>query len=255
MRRREFVSLLAGAAAAWPLVARAQQGARMRRIGVLAGLAENDPEMQAQLTALQEGLNKLGWTEGHNVQIDYRWSAGDPDHIRKNVADIVALAPDVVLAVAAAVGPLLQASQTVPIVFVLAFDPVGDGFVDSLAHLGGNATGFTLFEYGISGKWLELLKEIAPRTTHAAVLRDPATTYGTGQLGAIQAVAPSMGVELKPFGARDAKEIEQAITSAARVSNGGLIVTSSPSAAVQRDLIVKLAAVHKRPQSTSYAIS
>ncbi|MGA6997822.1 MAG: ABC transporter substrate-binding protein, partial [Pseudolabrys sp.] len=178
---------------------------------------------------------------------DYRWSAGDAERTRKNVAEIVALAPDVVLAAAAAVGPLLQASRTVPIVFVLAFDPVGDGFVDSLAHPGGNATGFTLFEYGISGKWLELLKEIAPNTTRAAVFRDPATTYGTGQLGAIQAVAPSMGVELKAFGGRDAEEIERGITSVARTSNSGLIVTTSPPAAVHRDLIVNLAARYRLP--------
>ena len=173
MRRRDFIKVVVGSTAAWPFTALAQQSERMRRIGVLAGLAENDPEMQADLTAFREGLQKLGWTDGRNVQIDYRWSAGDAERTRKNVAEIVALAPDVVLAAAAAVGPLLQASRTVPIVFVLAFDPVGDGFVDSLAHPGGNATGFTLFEYGISGKWLELLKEIAPNTTRAAVFETP----------------------------------------------------------------------------------
>ena len=247
MRRRDFIKVVVGSTAAWPFTALAQQSERMRRIGVLAGLAENDPEMQADLTAFREGLQKLGWTDGRNVQIDYRWSAGDAERTRKNVAEIVALAPDVVLAAAAAVGPLLQASRTVPIVFVLAFDPVGDGFVDSLAHPGGNATGFTLFEYGISGKWLELLKEIAPSTTRAAVFRDPATTYGTGQLGAIQAVAPSMGVELKAFGGRDAEEIERGITSVARTSNSGLIVTTSPPAAVHRDLIVNLAARYRLP--------
>ncbi|MFZ0054452.1 MAG: ABC transporter substrate-binding protein [Pseudolabrys sp.] len=247
MRRRDFIKVVVGSTAAWPFTALAQQSERMRRIGVLAGLAENDPEMQADLTAFREGLQKLGWTDGRNVQIDYRWSAGDAERTRKNVAEIVALAPDVVLAAAAAVGPLLQASRTVPIVFVLAFDPVGDGFVDSLAHPGGNATGFTLFEYGISGKWLELLKEIAPNTTRAAVFRDPATTYGTGQLGAIQAVAPSMGVELKAFGGRDAEEIERGITSVARTSNSGLIVTTSPPAAVHRDLIVNLAARYRLP--------
>ncbi|MGB9273201.1 MAG: ABC transporter substrate-binding protein [Pseudolabrys sp.] len=247
MRRRDFIKVVVGSTAAWPFTALAQQSERTRRIGVLAGLAENDPEMQADLTAFREGLQKLGWTDGRNVQIDYRWSAGDAERTRKNVAEIVALAPDVVLAAAAAVGPLLQASRTVPIVFVLAFDPVGDGFVDSLAHPGGNATGFTLFEYGISGKWLELLKEIAPNTTRAAVFRDPATTYGTGQLGAIQAVAPSMGVELKAFGGRDAEEIERGITSVARTSNSGLIVTTSPPAAVHSDLIVNLAARYRLP--------
>ena len=247
MRRRDFIKVVVGSTAAWPFTALAQQSERTRRIGVLAGLAENDPEMQADLTAFREGLQKLGWTDGRNVQIDYRWSAGDAERTRKNVAEIVALAPDVVLAAAAAVGPLLQASRTVPIVFVLAFYPVGDGFVDSLAHPGGNATGFTLFEYGISGKWLELLKEIAPNTTRAAVFRDPATTYGTGQLGAIQAVAPSMGVELKAFGGRDAEEIERGITSVARTSNSGLIVTTSPPAAVHRDLIVNLAARYRLP--------
>jgi putative ABC transport system substrate-binding protein len=247
MRRRDFLKVIGSAAATWPTAARAQQSERMRRIGVLAGLAENDPEMRADLTAFREALHKLGWTEGRNVQIDYRWSAGDAERTRKNVAEIVALGPDVVLAAAAAVGPLLQASRTVPIVFVIAFDPVGDGFVDSLAHPGGNATGFTLFEYGVSGKWLELLKEIAPSTTHAAIFRDPATTYGIGQLAAMQAVAPSMGVELKTFSADNAEEIERGITFVARTSNGGLIVTTSPPAAVQRDLIVKLAAVHKVP--------
>ncbi|MGB8825329.1 MAG: ABC transporter substrate-binding protein, partial [Pseudolabrys sp.] len=252
MRRRDFIKVVVGSTAAWPFTALAQQSERTRRIGVLAGLAENDPEMQADLTAFREGLQKLGWTDGRNVQIDYRWSAGDAERTRKNVAEIVALAPDVVLAAAAAVGPLLQASRTVPIVFVLAFDPVGDGFVDSLAHPGGNATGFTLFEYGISGKWLELLKEIAPNTTRAAVFRDPATTYGTGQLGAIQAVAPSMGVELKAFGGRDAEEIERGITSVARTSNSGLIVTTSPPAAVHRDLIVNLAARYRLP--TAYNV-
>ena len=237
MRRREFITLIGGAAAAWPLAARAQQPERVRRIGVLAGLAEDDPEMQADLTAFARGLQQLGWTDGSNVQIDYRWSAGDADRTRKNVAEIVALAPDVVLAAAAAVGPLLQASRTVPIVFVLAFDPVADGFVDNLAHPGGNATGFMLFDYGTSGKWLELLKEIAPSTTHVAVLRDPATTYGTGQFGALQAVAPSFGVELKPVSARNAEEIERSISSVAGASNGGLIVTVSPSEAVQRNLL------------------
>jgi putative tryptophan/tyrosine transport system substrate-binding protein len=175
MKRRDFITLLGGATA-WPLAARAQQPERLRHIGVLAGLAEDDPEMQAMLTAFARGLQQLGWTDGGNVRIDYRWSAGDADRIRKNVAEVMALAPDVVLAAAASVGPLLQASHAVPIVFVLAFDPVGDGFVASLARPGGNATGFTLFEYGMSGKWLEVLKELAPSTTHAAVLRDPATT-------------------------------------------------------------------------------
>ena len=247
MQRRKFITLLGSAALAWPLAARAQQPERVRRIGVLSGLAANHPDTQAFKTAFLQGLQQLGWTDGRNVQIEYRWGGGNADNIRKYATELAALAPDVILVTGTSVGPLLKATRTVPIVFTIVPDPVGSGYVASLAHPGGNATGFTLFEYGISGKWLELLKEIAPNTTRAAVFRDPATTYGTGQLGAIQAVAPSMGVELKAFGGRDAEEIERGITSVARTSNSGLIVTTSPPAAVHRDLIVNLAARYRLP--------
>jgi putative ABC transport system substrate-binding protein len=246
-RRREFISLLGGAAA-WPLAARAQQGERVRRIGVLMNTVADDPEGKARNAAFERGLQELGWTDGRNVRIDYRWGAGDADRIRRYAAELVSLSPDVILTVGSATaGPLLQVTRTVPIVFVQAPDPVGAGFVDSLARPGGNATGFTLFEYGISGKWLELLKEIAPRVTRVAVLRDPAIAAGTGQLGAIQSAAPSFGVELSPLGVRDPGEIERAITAFARSSNGGLIVTVSTLAGVHRDLIVTLAARYKLP--------
>jgi putative ABC transport system substrate-binding protein len=248
MRRREFIAMLGGAAAAWPLAARAQQGERMRRIGVLQSLAADDPEGQARLTAFAQGLQQSGWTIGRNVQIDTRWAAGDAERFRRYAAELVALAPDVILAVgAAAVGPLQQATRTVPIVFVNTSDPVGAGFVESLARPGGNATGFLLYEYGTSGKWLELLKEIAPRVTRVAVLRDSALAAGIGQLGAIQAVAPSFGVELRPVDVRDAPETERAVAAFARASDGGLIVTGSTLALVHRDLIVTLAARHKLP--------
>ena len=248
MKRRHFITLLGGAAAAWPLAVRAQQGERVRRIGVLQSLAADDPEGQARLAAFAQGLQQSGWTIGRNVQIDTRWAAGDAERFRRYGAELVALAPDVILAVgAAAVGPLQQATHTVPIVFVNTSDPVGAGFVESLARPGGNATGFLLYEYGTSGKWLELLKEIAPRVTRVAVLRDSALAAGTGQLGAIQAVAPSFGVELRPVDVRDAPEIERAVAAFARVSDGGLIVTGSTLALVHRDLIVTLAARHKLP--------
>jgi putative tryptophan/tyrosine transport system substrate-binding protein len=248
MRRRDFIGLLGAAAAAWPLAARAQQGERMRRIGVLMNTAADDPEGKVRNAAFERELQELGWTDGRNVRIDYRWGAGDADRIRRYAAELVSLSPDVILTVGSATaGPLLQATRTVPIVFVQAPDPVGAGFVDSLARPGGNATGFTLFEYGISGKWLELLKEIAPRVTRVAVLRDPAIAAGTGQLGAIQSAAPSFGVELSPLGVRDPGEIERAITAFARSSNGGLIVTVSTLAGVHRDLIVTLAARYKLP--------
>jgi putative ABC transport system substrate-binding protein len=247
VKRRDFITLLGGAAA-WPLAARAQQGERVRRIGVLQSLAADDPEGQARLAAFAQGLRQSGWTIGRNVQIDTRWAAGDAERFRRYGAELVALAPDVILAVgAAAVGPLQQATHTVPIVFVNTSDPVGAGFVESLARPGGNATGFLLYEYGTSGKWLELLKEIAPRVTRVAVLRDSALAAGTGQLGAIQAVAPSFGVELRPVDVRDAPEIERAVAAFARVSDGGLIVTGSTLALVHRDLIVTLAARHKLP--------
>jgi putative tryptophan/tyrosine transport system substrate-binding protein len=248
MRRRDFIALLGSAAAGWPLAARGQQADRVRRIGVLMNTAADDPEGKARNAAFERGLQELGWTDGRNVRIDYRWGAGDADRIRRYAAELVSLSPDVILTVGSATaGPLLEATRTVSIVFVQAPDPVGAGFVASLARPGGNATGFTLFEYGISGKWLELLKEIAPGVTRVAVLRDPAIAAGTGQLGAIQSAAPSFGVELSPLGVRDPGEIERAITTFARSSNGGLIVTVSTLAGVHRDLIVTLAARYKLP--------
>jgi putative ABC transport system substrate-binding protein len=250
MKRREFMTLLAGAAAAsaWPLAARAQQGERMRRIGVLMGTAADDPDVQARIAAFQQGLQKLGWADGRNVRIDYRWGAGNADDTRKYAAELVALAPDVIFANGSvAVGPLLQATRAVPIVFVQIPDPVGAGYVDSLARPGGNATGFMQFEYSASGKWVELLKEIAPGVTRAAVLRDPAISAGLGQFGAIQAMAPSVGIEVSPVNVRDAREIERAVTEFARTANGGLIVTNSALAVTHRDLIITLAARHKLP--------
>jgi len=247
MRRREFISLLVSTVTAWPLVARAQQPDRMRRIGALAGIAD-DAEGQARFAAFQQGLHQLGWTDGRNVRIDYRWGGGDSDNIRKHAAELVALAPDVILAGGgAAAGPLLQASRTVPIVFVHVPDPVGAGFVESLSRPGGNATGFINFEYSIGAKWLALLKEIAPGVTRAAVLRDPFIAAGTGQFGAIQSTAPSIGVDVSPVNVRDASEIERAVAAFARSSNGGLIVTVSALAVVYRDLIITLAARHKLP--------
>jgi putative ABC transport system substrate-binding protein len=251
MTRRQFITLL-GSAAAWPLAARAQHGERMRRIGVLTSLAADDPEGQPRITAFVQGLRELGWAVGHNLHIDYRWAAGDPDRIRKYAAELVALAPDVILANSTPlVVALQQATPTVPIVFVAVADPVGAGLVESLARPGNNSTGFIVFEYGISGKWLELLKEIAPRVTRAAVLRELAIA-GTGQLGAIQSAAPSFGVELFPVGVRDASEIERALTAFSRGSNGGLIVTGGPSTQVHRHLIITLAARHLLPAVYPY---
>jgi putative ABC transport system substrate-binding protein len=248
MQRREFITLLGGTAAAWPLAGHAQQGERVRRVGVLMPIAADDPEGQTRIAAFQQGLQQLGWTDGRNVRIETRWSRGNADDIRKYAAELATLSPDVILATGSnTMGPLLQATRAVPIVFVTVPDPVGAGFVDSLARPGGNATGFTAFEYGLSGKWLELLKEIAPGVTRAAVIRDPAITAGIGQFAAIQSVAPSIGVEVSPVNVRDAGEIERAITAFARSLNGGLIVTGSALAVVHRDLIVMLAARHKLP--------
>jgi putative tryptophan/tyrosine transport system substrate-binding protein len=247
VRRREFITLLGGAAA-WPLAARAQQGERVRRIGVLMTLAADDPEGQARLRAFVQGLQELGWTDGRNVRFDYRWPAGDAERIRRYAAELVALAPDVILAGGGAVVPsLLQATRTVPIVFTQTPDPVGAGFVNSLARPDGNVTGFTTYEYGISAKWLELLKEIAPHVTRAAVIRDAAIASGTGQWGALQSVAPSFGVELSPVNMLDAGEIERAVAAFARSPNGGVILTGSTLAVIHRDLIVTLAARHKLP--------
>jgi ABC-type uncharacterized transport system substrate-binding protein len=247
LHRRDFITLLGGAAA-WPLAARAQQGEQMRRIGVISTLAADDPDVRPRHAAFLQRLQQFGWNEGRNVRIDYRWGAGNADNTRKFARDLVALAPDVILATgSSALGPLLQTTRAVPIVFVIVPDPVGSGFVDSLARPGGNATGFLSFEFGISGKWLELLKEIAPRVTRAAVIRDSAITAGIGQWGAIQTAAPSLSVEVSPVNVGDASEIERALAAFARISNGGLIVTAGPRAALHRDLIIKLSAQHKLP--------
>ena len=254
MQRREFILALGGAAAAWPLAARAQQPERMRHIGVLMASVADDPDYQARNAAFLQGLQQLGWADGRNVRIDTRWATTNADDIRRHAAELVALAPDVILAGTgtATVAPLLQATRTVPIVFAVVIDPVGAGFVASLARPGGNATGFTIFEYGMSGKWLELLKEIAPRVTRAAVLRDPTIASGIGQFAAVQAVAPSLGVELSPVDARDAGEIERAVTAFARSGNGGLIVTASALATRYRDPIIALAARHRLPAVYPY---
>jgi putative tryptophan/tyrosine transport system substrate-binding protein len=247
MRRREFITLLGGSAA-WPLAARAQQPDQVRRVGVLMNVAAEDPEAQARNVAFLQSLQELGWTEGRNLRIDHRWAAGDADRLRRDAAELLALAPDVVLASGTStVGPLQKVTRTVPIVFAGVADPIGAGFVDSMARPGGNTTGFISFEYGLSGKWLELLKQIAPGVTRVAVLRDPDISGGTGQFGAIQSVAPSLGVELSPVNVRDAGEIERAVAAFAHRSNGGLIVTASGLAVVHRDLIITLAARHKLP--------
>jgi putative ABC transport system substrate-binding protein len=248
VKRREFVTLVGGAAAAWPLAARAQQPERMRRIGALVPIPADDAETKARIGAFQQGLHQLGWAVGSNLRIEYRWGRGGISEIRRNAGELVALAPEVILASgSAAVGPLLETTRSLPVVFVIVPDPVGAGFVSSLAKPGGNATGFLLFEYGISGKWVELLKQIAPEVKRAGVLRDPAITGGIGQFGAIQSVAPSLGVEVVPINVRDAGEIEQSIASFALTGNGGLIVTGSALVIVHRDLIVRLAAQHKLP--------
>jgi putative ABC transport system substrate-binding protein len=249
IQRRQFITLLGGAAAAWPLTARAQQGERMRRIGVLtAGPHPDDQDAQANIAAFLEGLKQLGWVDGRNVRIDYSWGLGQADTIRRQAAELAALAPDVLLSsCTAGLAQLMQATHTVPIVFVNVSDPVGGGFVDSLSRPGGNATGFMQFEYDLSGKWLELLKQIAPNVTRAAVLRDPALPSGIGQFAVIQSVAPSVGVEVRPVSVRDAAEIERAIAAFARSPNSGLIVTSSALTVRHRELIIALAARHKLP--------
>ena len=245
MKRRAFITLLGGAAA-WPLAARAQQPERIRRIGSLAQLPETDPELRKRLAAFMQTLQKLGWRDGQNVRIDYRYALGKVDNARRYAAELIELAPDVVLAEGNP-RPLLEATRTVPIVFVLTTDPVGAGLVESLARPGGNATGFTQGEYALSGKWLELVKEVAPRVTRVAVLRDLAGASGTGQFGVIQSVASSLGVEVSPINMRDAGEIERGISAFALQSSGGLIVTSSPVGPIHRDLIVALAARHQLP--------
>jgi putative tryptophan/tyrosine transport system substrate-binding protein len=249
MKRREFVKLIAGATVAWPLVARAQQPDRMRRIGILSGgPAAEDPDTQARWMALTQALQQLGWIEGRNLQIEYRLAEGNADRGRKFAAELVALNPDVIVAAGTtAVQPLLALTGTVPIVFVNVSDPLGAGLVASLARPGGNATGFAQLEYNLTAKWLELLKEIAPSVTRAAVLRDPTITAGVGQFAVIQSVAPSLGIDVSPINDSNADEIERAVTAFAQTANGGLIVTSSGSAAVHRKLIIRLAAQHKLP--------
>jgi putative tryptophan/tyrosine transport system substrate-binding protein len=248
IRRREFIKLLGGGVAAWPLAARAQQAERMRRIGVLLPAAADNADFQVWVGAFQQGLALLGWNIGRNVRIDTRWATGDPAIIRKHAVELAALAPDVILAHGTStVGPLLQATRAIPIVFPVISDPVGSGFVESLARPGGNVTGFTNFEYGLSAKWLELLKEMAPGLIRAAVLRDAANPAGIGQFGAIQSVAPSLGVEVSPINLRDAAEIERAVTAFSPSASGGMIVTASALSVIHRDLIITLAARHRLP--------
>jgi putative ABC transport system substrate-binding protein len=248
MRRRDFITLIGGAAATWPLAAHAQQPEPMRRIGVLMNRAADDTEGQAGVTAFQHVLQQLGWSDGRNVRSDIRWSHNDVDLDRKYAAELVTLAPDVLLAAGTlSVTALQRATHTLPIVFVGVSDPVGAGVVDSLARPGGNVTGFMIFEYSMSGKWLELLKQIAPSVTRAAVLRDAVNPAGIAQFGAIQATAQSLGMEVNPVSIRDAGEIERAVAAFARSANGGLIVTPSAGTSVHQDLIIALAARHKLP--------
>jgi putative tryptophan/tyrosine transport system substrate-binding protein len=247
LKRRELIMLFGGAAA-WPFAAHAQQTEQMRRIGVLGARTSDDPEVQARMSAVLQGLQQLGWTVGRNVQIEYRWAGGSADDIRKYAAELVALGPDVFLCTGgASLAALLQATRTIPIVFTNVPDPVGAGFVDSLARPGGNATGFVVFEFSLAGKWLELLKRIAPSVTRVAVIRDPAISAGMGQWGAVQTAAPSIGVEVSPINVRDAGEIERTVAAFALSPNGGLVLTTSPAAYVHHDLIVSLAARHKLP--------
>jgi putative tryptophan/tyrosine transport system substrate-binding protein len=255
MRRRDFITLLGGAAASWPLAARAQQPGPMRRVGVLMALTTDDPESEPRLAAFAQGLQQLGWTVGQNIRVDYRWGGGDADALRKYAAELVALAPDVILAHSSgSLAPLLQATRTVPIVFTIVADPVGAGYIESLARPGVNATGFTSFEYGTSAKWLELLKQIAPSVIRVAVIRESTLSSGIGQLAALQAVAPSLGVELRPVDTRDAIEIERAITAFAQGPNGGLIVTGSPATVAHRKVIITMAARHGLPAVYSYPL-
>jgi putative ABC transport system substrate-binding protein len=246
--RRSFITLLGSAAAALPVAARAQQAERMRRIGVLLPASADDPAFQTRVGAFLQELALLGWTIGRNVHVDTRWATTNATDIRRHAAELLTLAPDVIVANGdSTVRPLLEATRAVPIVFAVVADPVGAGFVDSLARPGGNVTGFMNYEYSMGGKWLELLKQIAPGVTRAAVLRDPAQPSGTGQFGVIQAMAPSLRMEVVPVNVRDAGEIERAVTTFARSPNGGLILTGSGLANVHRDLIVTLAARQKLP--------
>jgi putative ABC transport system substrate-binding protein len=247
IRRREFITLLGGAAAGWPVAGRAQQRERIRRIGVLMTTAAGDPEGQARIAAFLQGLQPLGWTVGANVQIDIRFAV-EPERIRQEGAQLTALAPDIVLANSSAgIGAMLQATRTIPIVFAVVADPVGAGFVNSLSRPGGNATGFTNFEYGISGKWLELLKELRPGLKRVAVIRDPTTAVALGQFGAMQGVAPSLGVEVTPVNLANADEIEQGIAAFSRHADGGLVIFGGPLILAHRDLVIALAVKHRLP--------
>ncbi len=254
MRRREFLGVLSSVAIAWPPAAVAQQSDRMRRVGVLMAAAADDPEYPTRMEAFLQGLALLGWTDGRNVRVDTHWATTSADDIRRHAVELAALAPDAILAGSGTttLAPLLQATRTVPIVFVVVIDPVGAGFVASLARPGGNATGFLIFEYGLSGKWLELLKQIAPGVKRVAVLRDPTIASGIGQFGAIQSAAPSLGMEASPINVRDAGEIERAIAALAHSSNGGVVITSSPEALRHRELIIMLAARHRLPAVYAY---
>ena len=247
MRRRDFIKGIIGSTTVWPIAVRAQQAERMRRIGVLESVAADSPRVQAQMAAFLQGLQQAGWTDGRNLRIDIRGAAGNAADARKYAAELVALGPDVILAAGVVVEPLLQATRTVPIVFAIVPDPVGSGLVDSLSRPGGNVTGFMMFEYSLSVKWVELLKEIAPGVTRAAVLWDPAIPAGIGQFAVIQSVAPSIGLDVRPVNVRDAAEIERGVAAFAQSANGGLIVTASALAAVNRELIIALAARHKLP--------
>ena len=256
MRRRDFIGVIGGMAATWPLAAPAQQVQRIRRLGVLWSIPADQPDAQARHAAFLQALRQLGWTEGGNVQIEARWSAGDAAITRKQAAELAALTPDVILAIGSAgVAAILQATRSVPVVFAVVPDPVGSGFVESLAEPGSNATGFMMFEYDLSAKWLELLKEIAPTVTRAAVLRDAAITAGIGQFAVIQSVARSFGIDVKAINLRDAATIESSVAAFARAPNGGLILTASALSAVHRDLIISLAAKYRLPatyQERSY---
>jgi putative ABC transport system substrate-binding protein len=253
MRRREFIALLGGAAA-WPLAARAQQGERMRRIGVLMNTAADEAESQARLAAFMQGLQEAGWAVGRNLRIDYRWSQGDIARLRKDATELVALGPEVILAGVGATTPMLQqASRTVPIVMAQGIDPVGAGYVESLARPGGNITGFIQFEYSLAGKWAELLKEVAPRVARVGVLREPGAA-AVGQWAMIQAVTQSFGAELKPIDVRDPSEIERTVSALAHSPNGGLIVGVSAASLTHRDLIIRLAAQHRLPAVYAYRV-
>jgi putative ABC transport system substrate-binding protein len=253
MKRRQFITLL-GAAAAWPLAARAQQPARIRRIGVLNATPADDPESQRRMTALVQGLQKLGWTDGRNMLIETRWGAGDSERLRRYAAELIALAPDVIVAVTtSSMVPLQQATSKVPIVFTQVSDAVGAGFAESMSRPGGNATGFAMFpDYGVSAKWLELLKQLASPITRAGVLRDPSNPSGIGLMAAMQSVAPALGVELSPLGVRDAPAIEQVIAAFAQRPNGGMILIPTALTFIHRQLIIDLAARHRLPTIYPY---